>query len=44
MQAQSVILDFLKPVGTVVDLSDKFNARVGDSMTPFSIEYCNQAR
>lgn len=37
MQAQSVILDFLKPVGTVVDLSDKFNARVGDSMTPFNL-------
>ena len=37
MQAQSVTLDFLKPVGTVVDLSDKFNARVGDSMTPFNL-------
>lgn len=37
MQAQSVILDFLKPVGTIVDLSDKFNARVGDSMTPFNL-------
>lgn len=37
MQVQSVILDFLKPVGTVVDLSDKFNARVGDSMTPFNL-------
>lgn len=37
MQAQSVILDLLKPVGTVVDLSDKFNARVGDSMTPFNL-------
>ncbi|QIZ04197.1 CotH kinase family protein [Limosilactobacillus reuteri] len=37
MQAQSVILDLLKPVGTIVDLSDKFNARVGDSMTPFNL-------
>lgn len=37
MQTQSVILDLLKPVGTVVDLSDKFNARVGDSMTPFNL-------
>lgn len=37
MQAQSVTLDFSKPVGTVVDLSDKFNARVGDSMTPFNL-------
>lgn len=37
MQAQSVTLDFLKPVGTVVDLSDKFNVRVGDSMTPFNL-------
>lgn len=37
MQAQSVTLDLLKPVGTVVDLSDKFNARIGDSMTPFNL-------
>ncbi len=35
MQTQVVTLDVLKPIGTTVDLSDSFNARVGDKMTPF---------
>ncbi len=37
MQTQQVILDILKPTGTIVDLSDSFNARVGDQMTPFQL-------
>ncbi|MBB1070677.1 SGNH/GDSL hydrolase family protein [Limosilactobacillus sp. RRLNB_1_1] len=37
MQTQQVILDVLKPTGTIVDLSDSFNARVGDKMTPFQL-------
>lgn len=37
MQTQVVILDVLKPIGTTVDLSDSFNARVGDKMTPFQL-------
>lgn len=37
MQTQVVTLDVLKPIGTTVDLSDSFNARVGDKMTPFQL-------
>ncbi|PEH08164.1 hypothetical protein CP354_04975 [Lactobacillus sp. UMNPBX3] len=37
MQTQVVTLDVLKPIGTIVDLSDSFNARVGDKMTPFQL-------
>ncbi|MGM9882919.1 hypothetical protein DN444_01515 [Lactobacillus reuteri] len=37
MQTQQVILDVLKPTGTIADLSDSFNARVGDKMTPFQL-------
>ncbi len=37
MQTQQVILDVLKPIGTIADLSDSFNARVGDKMTPFQL-------
>lgn len=37
MQTQQVILDVLKPTGTIVDLSGSFNARVGDKMTPFQL-------
>ncbi|MEH0999292.1 hypothetical protein [Limosilactobacillus reuteri] len=37
MQTQVVTLDVLKPIGTTVDLSDSFNARVGDEMTPFQL-------
>ena len=37
MQTQVITLDVLKPIGTTVDLSDSFNARVGDKMTPFQL-------
>lgn len=37
MQTQVVTLDVLKPTGTTIDLSDSFNARVGDKMTPFQL-------
>ncbi|MQB67142.1 hypothetical protein DN438_03370 [Lactobacillus reuteri] len=37
MQTQVVTLDVLKPIGTTVDLSDSFNVRVGDKMTPFQL-------
>ena len=37
MQKQTITLDLLKPVGTVIDLSDSFNARVGDQMTPLQL-------
>lgn len=37
MQTQVVTLDVLKPIGITVDLSDSFNARVGDKMTPFQL-------
>ena len=37
MQTQTITLDVLKPIGTIVDLSDSFNARVGDQMTPLQL-------
>lgn len=37
MQTQIVTLDVLKPIGTIIDLSDSFNARVGDKMTSFQL-------
>lgn len=39
MQSPIIKIDTLKPVGTLVDLTGQFNARVGDAYTPITIQW-----
>lgn len=39
MQSPTIKIDTLKPIGTLVDLTGQFNARVGDAFTPITIQW-----
>lgn len=39
MQSPIIKIDTLKPIGTLVDLTGQFNARVGDAYTPITIQW-----
>lgn len=39
MQSSIIQIDTLKPIGTLVDLTGQFNARVGDAFTPITIQW-----
>lgn len=39
MQSPIIKIDTLKPIGTLVDLTGQFNARVGDAFTPITIQW-----
>lgn len=39
MQSTIIQIDTLKPMGTLVDLTSQFNARVGDAFTPITIQW-----
>ncbi|MCI7720569.1 MAG: SGNH/GDSL hydrolase family protein [Limosilactobacillus reuteri] len=39
MQSTIIQIDTLKPMGTLVDLTNQFNARVGDAFTPITIQW-----
>lgn len=39
MQSSIIQIDTLKPMGTLVDVTSQFNARVGDAFTPITIQW-----
>lgn len=39
MRSPTIKIDTLKPIGTLVDLTGQFNARVGDAFTPITIQW-----